>query len=160
MKELFKMFPATFLCAGAVLLFAFIPSLIPKTILQTYFFNENFGWNMWILVLIPFTYQVVKLFPKKFKRNTRLTGNGKKSWKLVLDEIHAPAFFLTESVSIIAIIVGLLIEVGYGIPKPEYWHVHIFEVFFSAFIMPYIAWINYYCKMLREQALPNFTINH
>lgn len=160
MEKLLKMFPATFLCAVGALLFTFDPSLIPTTMLKNYFFNENIGWNMWVPVLIPFTYQIVRLFFKQIKAKIRFTSRGKKSWKTVLDEIHTPAFFLTESVSLIAILIELLIQVGYGIPKPEYSHVHIFEVFFSAFVMPYIAWVNYYCKVLRDQSIPNSTINH
>jgi hypothetical protein len=158
-KKLFKFAPATFICAVAALLFAFIPSLIPSDILKTYFFNQNTGLNILIPVLIPFTYQFVRLFPRKFKKRILLTSEGKRSWKPVADEVHAPVSFLTETVSIIAIIFELLIQVGYADPKPEYAHVHIFEVFCTSAVIPFIAWINYYCKVLRDEARPNPIIN-
>ena len=155
-----KMFPVTVFCAGFSGALLIDPHIIPANWLQANFFNGSIIFNFWATVLIPFAYAFLQLARKQIKFKKKLTSEGKLSLKFLADEYHIPAFSLIDTISIVCLIIGLLIISYPDAAKPEYYKIHVFEVFANIMLMPFISIINYWSKVDREESRPNYIINH
>ncbi len=158
-----KTFPFTVLCAIMSIVLTINPSIVNVEFLKTYLFNQYAGWNMWIIGLIPFGFglvTLVKLVLKQFKKKKQYTNDGKISYRFIFDVIHVPMFYAIDLTAIFGMIIGLLIICVPEAAKPEYHQIHIFEVFFNAFCVPYVSIIYYYGKTLWEESAPHSIINH
>lgn len=154
-----KMFPITVFCAvfsGALLI---DPHLISVNWLLTNYFNGNTVFNFWLTVLIPFFYAYIQLAYKLIRFKKKLTSEGKKSRKFLIDEYHIPAFSLIDTIAIVCLVIGLLVTSYPDAAKPEYYKIHNFESFLNIMVIPFISIINYWGKVDREESRPNFIIN-
>lgn len=141
-------------------MFVIFHSHIPSEIVKNYFFGEYFWYIIWTIALIPFAIENIKIHKKKKKYPKRyLTSKGKRSTRLFLDEGHAPAFVGMDLVTLFTIVVVLMIDVGIALPKDGFAEAYFFEKYFSLGVIPFISFVIYYLKTLRDESIPNRIIN-
>lgn len=153
-------FPMPIGCAVLSSIVTIFHSPIPPEILKTYFFTEYYGIYFWIVILSPFVLLIIKIEKKKRKYPKKyLTNNGKKSFRLFLDESHEPSFVGMDMISLVTILVVLMIDSGIAYTKDGFEAAHFFEEYMSILIIPFLSFVIYYGKVIREESKPNRIIN-
>ena len=156
-------FPISFGCAILSIIFAVlhITHNIPSEWFVTNFFNEHFQIYFWLIVLIPFGIEIVKIIQKKRKYSKRyLTDQGTSSYNLFLDEIHIPTFYVVDFLAIFTVIVTIMSYTGIAIPREGFDEIYFFEKFFSMVVVPFISFVLYFLKVERENPIPNKIISN
>ncbi len=153
-------FPMPIGCAILSSFVAIFHSPIPPEILKNYFFTEYFIIYFWLIVLTPFVITVIKIEKKKRKYPKKyLKNNGKRSFRLFLDEIHEPSFVGMDLISLYIVILVLMIDVGIASTKDGFAPAHFFEEYMSILVIPFTSFTIYYLKVLRDESRPNRIIN-